>query len=51
MDIHVADSVIRNYRLERTHFPVLMLINQSKFRSFIRNPLLVKFAPRLFIIR
>jgi len=30
----IADSVIRNYRLEGTHFPVLMLINQSKVRLF-----------------
>ena len=39
----IADSVIRNYRLERTHFSVPMLISQSKFHSLSRNPLLVKF--------
>jgi len=38
----IADSVIRNYRLEGTHFSVPMLINQSKIRSLSRNPLLVE---------
>jgi len=47
----IANSVIRNYRLEGIHFPVPMLINQSKFRSLSRNPLLVKFAPRHLITR
>ena len=46
----IADSVIRKYRLEGTHFPDPMHINQSKFRSFSRNPLLAKFAPRRLII-
>jgi len=47
----IADSVIRNYRLEGTHFPVPNLINQSKFRSLSQNPLLVKFTPRGLITR
>jgi len=47
----IADSVIRNYRLEGTHFPVPMLINRPKFRLLSRNPLLVKFAPRRLIKR
>jgi len=47
----IADLIIRNYRLEGTHFPVPMLINQTKFRSLSRNPLLVKFAPRRLITR
>jgi len=45
----IADLVITNYRLEGTYFPVPMLINQSKFSSLSRNPLLVKFAPRRLI--
>jgi len=45
----IADSVIRNYRVEGTHVPVLMLINQCKFRLLSGNPFLVKFSPRRFI--
>jgi len=47
----IADSVIRNYRLEGTHILVPMLINQYKLRSLSWNPLLVKFAPRRLIAR
>jgi len=50
-NMDIADSVIRNYRLEGTYFPVLILINQSKFCSLSRYPLLVKFAPRRLITR
>ena len=44
-NMDIADSVIRNYRLKGTHFPVPMPINQSKFRSLSRNPLLVRTSP------
>jgi len=47
----IADSVIRNQRLEGSHLPVPMLIHQSKLRWLSRNPRLVKFAPRRFITR
>jgi len=47
----IADSVIRNYHLEGTHFLVQMFINQCKFRPLSGNPLLVKFSPRRFIVR
>jgi len=50
-NMDIADSVVRNYRLEGTHFPIPMLINQSKFRSLSRNPLLVRFAPCRLITR
>ena len=50
-NMDIADSVVRNYRLEGTHFPVPMLINQWKFRPLYGNPLLVKFSPRHLIAR
>jgi len=31
----IADPVIRNYRFERTHFPVPMLLNQCKFVGLV----------------
>jgi len=34
----IADPVIRNYRFERTHFPVPMLINQCKFVCLVWEP-------------
>ena len=35
-NMDIADSVIRNYRLEGTHFPVPMLISQCKFVCLVR---------------
>jgi len=36
-NMDIADSVIRNYRLEGTHFPVPMLINQCKFIRLVET--------------